>query len=181
MHGSAAYAEGKRAAEVLCAAYAAQYGVQSTIARGFAFVGPYLPIDAHLAAGNFIGDALRGGPIQVNGDGTPYRSYLYAADLAIWLWTILLRGVAMRPYNVGSALAVTVEELARLVAESFTPPLPVVIARRPTGESRPHRYVPAVGRAERELGLRQHVSLHDAIARTIGWHTAAGARARVTP
>lgn len=167
----AAYGEGKRAAETLCAAYASQFGIQPVIARGFAFVGPYLPLDRHLAAGNFIADALRGGPIRVNGDGTSYRSYLYGADLAIWLWTILARGEALRPYNVGSASAVTIGELAEMVARAFTPPRVVTIACQPKAGTRAQRYVPAVSRAENELGLRQHVSLADAIARTITWHS----------
>jgi dTDP-glucose 4,6-dehydratase len=166
----AVYAEGKRSAEMLCALYA-DAGLQPTIARCFAFVGPYLPLDAHFAVGNFIRDRLQGGPIRVSGDGTPYRSYLYASDLAIWLWTILLRGKAMRPYNVGSSEALTIEGLARLVAQNLDAEMTIDVAHRPIAGQLPERYVPDVVRAERELALRPLVSVADGIRRTVAWHT----------
>jgi dTDP-glucose 4,6-dehydratase len=168
---SKVYGEAKRAAEMLCAVYADVH-LQPTIARCFAFVGPYMPLHLHFAVVNFIRDALRGGPIRVSGNGTPCRSYLYAADLAIWLWTILLRGAALRPYNVGSSATVTIEELARVVAQTLGPGLEIEVAQRPIAGTPAERYVPAVTRAETELGLRLTVPLPEGIRRTAGWHRA---------
>ena len=164
------YGEGKRAAELVCAAHGREHNLRVTIARCFAFVGPYLPLDAHFAVGNFIRDGLRGGPIRITGDGTPYRSYLYAADLAVWLWTILFRGQALRAYNVGSASAITIGDLAQVVARTFVPPVSVEVARVPVPGAEPQRYVPAVRRALTELELRPTVSLEDGIRRTLDWH-----------
>lgn len=183
LDSKSAYGEGKRVAEMLCCLYAKQHGLEPKIARCFAFVGPYLPLDTHFAIGNFIRDGRCGGPIQVNGDGTPYRSYLYASDLAIWLWTILLRGKLCRPYNVGSENGVTISELAHQVAGCFQPAPRVAIALAPSFDrlkalsgvkeqagKLPERYVPSVQRCALELGLHQTIDLRESIQRTIVWH-----------
>ncbi len=169
-----AYGEGKRMAELLCALCARRHGLEAKVARCFAFAGPYLPPDAHFAIGNFIRDAMAGGPIKVNGDGTPYRSYLYAADLAVWLWTILIRGAGNRPYNVGSRNALSIAELAGAVSRALSGHVPVEIARKPAPGQPAARYVPDTTRAEEELGLREWVSLDEAIRRTAQWHKRTG-------
>ena len=167
---NSAYGEGKRAAEHLCALYFEKYGIETKIARCFAFVGPYLPLDIHFAIGNFIRDGLNGGPIQVNSDGTPYRSYLYAADLAIWLWTILFKGQTCCPYNVGSEEAMTIVDLAKEVAACFQKPIEVNIAKAHDLRRLTQRYVPSTKRAREHCNLRQTVDLQDGIKRTILFH-----------
>jgi nucleoside-diphosphate-sugar epimerase len=172
----AAYAHGKRAAEFLCCAATADTGLEAKIARCFTFVGPHLPLDSGFAIGNFIEDALAGRAITVSGDGTPVRSYLYAADLAVWLWTILLRGRAARPYNVGSEHDVCIANLARTVARVVADGrVEVDIAQESVPGALPQRYVPDTSRAAWELGLEVTVTLEAAIQRTAEWHRAAGA------
>lgn len=164
-----AYGIGKRTAEQLCALYAKQYRVSSTIARCFAFVGPYLPLDIHFAIGNFIRDAMNGGPIILKGDGTPHRSYLYAADLAIWLWTILLRGQTLRPYNVGSKESLSIMNIAEHVTSNFNPKIQVTRQENPDPQKPVERYVPSTFRAKNELGLLEWIDFPSAIQRTIVW------------
>lgn len=168
--GQFAYGHSKRASEFLWAAHGRKHGATATIARCFAFVGPHLPLDSNYAIGNFIADALKGGPVRVNGDGTPHRSYLYAADLAIWLWTILLRGQGGTSYNVGSDEDLSIAQLAGLVAEIVNPEAEVMVAQPPDRSRPPQRYVPAIGRAKAELGLEPQIDLREAIHRTAEWN-----------
>ncbi len=166
-----AYGEGKRLAELQCAIYSRLYGVETKIARCFAFVGPYLPLDTHFAIGNFIRDGMNGDTIRINGDGTPYRSYLYAADLAIWLWNVLIRGTSCRPYNIGSEHDVTISALARTVAGLCQPPVNVHIIGKPVRGKAAERYVPSTQRVKADLGVSEFIDLQASILRTIRWHT----------
>jgi dTDP-glucose 4,6-dehydratase len=166
MDPSSAYGEGKRVGELLCAIAHKEHGLETTIGRCFAFVGPHLPLDAHFAIGNFIRDAMKGEPIKVK-DGTPYRSYLYAADLAIWLWTILFQGEACHPYNVGSDQEIAIVQLAESVASTIGGSV------RPSTlnlKSALSSYVPNIENA-RSLALEVRTPLIEAIKKTVRWCT----------
>jgi nucleoside-diphosphate-sugar epimerase len=168
LNPASAYGEGKRAAELLCS-LAASSRLTTTVARCFAFVGPYMQLDAHFAIGNFISDAMRGGPILVKGDGSPLRSYLYASDLMVWLWTMLFKGRSGRAYNVGSEDALNIAALASEVAAAMPQKIDFSIAATPTSGAPVQRYVPCTARARQELGLRAEVPLCEAICRTHAW------------
>jgi dTDP-glucose 4,6-dehydratase len=165
-----AYADGKWAAELLCARYGSAHGFECKIARCFAFVGPHLPLDGHFAIGNFIRDAMRGEAISIEGDGTPKRSYMYAADLAVWLWTMLFRAPAQEAFNVGSEQAVSILELAHAVNAALGSKAGVRVAQKAVDGAPARQYVPSTAKAQRMLGLRPQVSLDEVIRRTAAWH-----------
>ena len=165
---SSAYGEDKRVSEMLGTLATAEFGFEFIIARLFAFVGPYLPLDGHFAIGNFIDDGLRHDKITVKGDGTAIRSYMYSSDLVIWLIKILSHGMPSFCYNVGSPEPVSISELTGLVGricekevEIMKPPKPNLV---------PERYLPLVSKATKELGLNLYHSLEDSISKTVLWH-----------
>jgi dTDP-glucose 4,6-dehydratase len=164
-----AYGQGKRVAEWLAVARGASSGLAVRIARCFAFVGPYLPLEGPFAIGNFIADRVAGRPVEVKGDGTPVRSYLHSADLARWLWTILLRGSPGSAYNVGSEEAISVGALANRIATMDNDRLEVRLGAVPPPGTAPERYVPSTRKARAELGLEMTIPLADAISRTVAW------------
>lgn len=164
-----AYGEGKRCSEWLAHAYGELYGFNVKIARCFAFVGPYLPLDKHFAIGNFIRDALTDSEIVIQGDGTAFRSYLYAADLAIWLWTILLRAPDGVAYNVGGDEAITIADLAQLVTQLAGSDKKIRVMTSTDLLKATERYLPDVQKAGQDLGLKTLIPLNEAIHRTMQW------------
>jgi len=169
------YGEAKRMNETLCAAYGKEFGVETVIARCFAFVGPFLPLDEHFAVGNFIGDCLAQRPITILGDGTPHRSYLYSSDLVVGLLKLLVQGRAGHAYNLGSDESVSIETLALRCVEinqrelNGNTKLDVDVKSKKTGAP-PARYVPSIEKMKAEMGFAPTVSLSEGISRTFRWH-----------
>lgn len=160
----------RRIMETLSVIYAEENDFEAKIARCFSFLGPYLPLNGRFAASDFILDTFSQNSITVKSDGKAVRSYLYMADLAIWLWTILFKGKNRRPYNVGSELPVTIREVAEEFSKESVPPLPVSILKKPSQGAAPDYYVPDTFRARSELNLRQRITLSTAVKKTMQWH-----------
>lgn len=164
------YGQSKRVSELYCAHYAKKAGIDMKIARLFTFLGPFLPLDSNYAIGNFIRDALHGGPIYVKTDRRVFRSYLYSTDLAIWLWTILFKGTSCMPYNVGSSEPVTITALADKIARILKTHAKIKVVKKPSSGAI-ERYVPDTHLAQAELGLRQTIGLEDGIRRMANFYS----------
>lgn len=166
---NSAYAEGKRIAELYCSTYFEKLELPVKIARCFAFVGPYLPLDTHFAIGNFINNVLKNEKIVIKGDGSAKRSYLYASDLIIWLWTITINGKVNDPYNVGSDEIITMEKLAHIISlnglnavEKLNNNIDII---------NNSNYVPSINKSKTDLNLEVKIKLKETIYKTIKFYS----------
>ena len=164
-----ALGEGKRVAEYLCAYYGKKYGLNCAIARCFSFVGPLLPLDLHYAIGNFISNAIHHQDIQIRGDGTPLRSYMYIADATAWLLSLLLSEKAGGVYNIGASKSIAVAELACIVRDVLAPTCQVHVicaSDHVQGNFQRSVYIPCVERIKKDLGIYEWTELKNAIQKT---------------
>lgn len=114
-----AYPVGKRAAETLCAAYAAEYGTDSVIVRPGHIYGPTAsPLDNRVSSA-WAYAAARGEDIVMKSDGAQIRSYCYCLDCASAIITILLRGGTLRAYNISNPDSIiTIRQMAELLTKA---------------------------------------------------------------
>lgn len=164
------YALGKQCSEWLV--QQASHEMEVKIARCFAFVGPYLPLDKHFAIGNFLYDAISGRDIKILGDGSALRTYLYTSDLVIWLIKILLVGRNSGVWNVGGSKVISILDLALLTSKLIDPNLDVKVYKSLSGNRQ--RYIPNIRKVEIEMGLIPKVSLNQAIQKTAKWNRVHG-------
>ena len=94
------YGKAKKNAEELLL----QSNINASIARCFTFNGPFNEKHNFFAISNFIDNVINNRDIIIKGDGSPIRSYLYTADLILWLYTILLKAENNSIYNVGGGM-----------------------------------------------------------------------------
>lgn len=156
-----AYAEAKRMAELYCQFEAKSGKIQLSIARCFAFVGPYLPLDTHFAIGNFINDKINNREITMKGDGTPVRTYMYPTNLIEWLVKILIHSNNGEIFNVGSDEQITISQLKCLILDSGN--IHQIVAMTP------NFYAPNISKAKKSLNISPLINLKNSIERTIKW------------
>lgn len=162
------YHEGKRVAELMGNIFAVNSSLEFISARLFAFLAPFLPLDEHFAAGNFIRDASEGKQITIKSGGGSIRSYQYATDLCISLWALVMRGPNGQAFNVGSEEPVTILEFAKMIADIAQTGQNVKVLGIDT-EDNVNRYVPSTEKIRNGLSVRVQTHHVDAIQRTLNW------------
>lgn len=146
------YGRIRRQVEDQCLESCKANGIPLKIARGFTFAGPRLPENAGFALVDFLKDAAAGRNIRVKGTGEPVRSYLYAADMAVWLWKILLDRPNSGAFNVGSEKGIRLADLAGIISAK-TGVETEILGGADAGVASNGFYVPCPERAKEQFGM----------------------------
>jgi len=146
------YAQSKRTAEMMCYIHIQKYKMPIIIARGFAFVGLYLPQDTHFAIGNFIKQAKEEGKITIKSDGTARRSYMNSIDLAKVLLDLLLKErLVHNIFNIGSEEGKTLNDWASIISLKYNNvPIEILNNKNNTVESRSN-FIPDINRLKKDI------------------------------
>lgn len=111
------YPEGKRAGEVLCHSYIAEYGADIVIARPCHSFGPTMTDTDSRAVSQFIRNAVSGKNIVMKSDGLMERSQCYTADVAGAILFLLVNGVCGEAYNIADPrYQMTIRQFAETAA-----------------------------------------------------------------
>jgi dTDP-glucose 4,6-dehydratase len=161
------YAESKRTAEAICAAFKNQQRLPIITVRPFTFIGPYQSLEKPWAANSFMRDALLGGPIRILGDENTVRSYLYGSDMAIWLLKILAVGKVNAVYNIGGIEAISLKDLAKKIAEQFSTKIEIQVKSSKDFSSSNRFNTPNLESLKKDCNVVQQIGLIEAIKKTI--------------
>lgn len=111
------YPSSKRAAETLCAAYAAEYGVDVVIARPCHIYGPHFIESDNRVFAQFIRNVLRDEDIVMKSTGEQFRSWCYVVDCVSAILYILLKGEKVEAYNIADSNSIiSIKDLAEMIA-----------------------------------------------------------------
>jgi dTDP-glucose 4,6-dehydratase len=160
------YDEAKRFAEAMTIAYRNFHGIDTRIARIFNTYGPRMrPNDGRIVP-SLIGQALRGEPLTVFGDGTQTRSFCYVSDLIDGIYR-LLESDYKDPMNIGNPAEMTVREFAETVQRLTGTVAPLVTKPLPVDDPRQRR--PDITLAKRILGWEPKVGLDEGLKTTVAY------------
>lgn len=164
------YLISKLAAEQLCSLYHKQYALNVKIARCFTFLGPFLQLDTHFAAGNFINSVILGNDIVIKSDGAAIRSYMYPSDLMNWIMAVMIQGESVTPYNIGSPQPISIRDLAQTIVDVSGKEVKCKILGKASANEHRHFYVPDTSYTEKCFDVTTKIDMSQIIQTTIDWN-----------
>ncbi len=160
------YDEAKRFAEAITMAYHRGHGVNTHIVRIFNTYGERMRLDDGRVLPNFVGQALRGEPITVYGQGQQTRSFCYVSDLVDGIHRLLFSDYHL-PVNLGNPVEITIQEFAEEIIRLTGSKSPIVYKPLPPDDPRQRR--PDISLAKKLLGWEPKVGREEGLKRTLDY------------
>jgi GDP-L-fucose synthase len=156
----------KRMGELSCYSIRATYGYENiSIVRPANIYGPYDNFGKNsMVIPSLIKKGVEDDEINVWGDGTPIRDFIYSEDVARGMLH-MVKNKRNDTVNLGSGTGVTISDIATIVSEYFKKPR-VYDKSKPNGDM---KRLMSMRRAH-ELGFAPRVKLKDGIEKTIEWY-----------
>lgn len=111
------YPESKRMVENMCICYLSEYGVPVTISRLAQTFGAGVSVDDTRVFAQFARSAMNGENIVLHTTGKSYGNYVYTADAATAIFTLLKRGESGECYTIANeSSSMQIKDMAELVA-----------------------------------------------------------------
>lgn len=155
------YDEGKRVAETLSFDYNRQHGVDIRVVRIFNTYGPRMVLNDGRVVSNFVGQAIRGDPLTIYGDGMQTRSFCYVSDMVDGMVRMMNQDDHVGPINLGNPGEFTMKELAEMVKELVNHKLDINYMA-PTPDD-PMKRRPDITKAKKYLGWEPTVPLSEGL------------------
>jgi dTDP-glucose 4,6-dehydratase len=147
-------------------AYHRFHNLNTHIVRIFNTYGPRMRLDDGRVLPNFMGQALRGEPLTVYGDGSQTRSFCYVDDLVDGIYRLLLTDFH-DPVNLGNPNEIKIIDFAREILQLSGSKSEIV--HRPLPQDDPKVRRPDISRAQKLLGWEPKVDRHEGLERTLGY------------
>ncbi len=160
------YDEAKRFAEAMTMAYHREHGVRTHIVRIFNTYGPRMRLDDGRVLPNFVGQALRGEPLTVYGEGQQTRSFCYVLDLVDGIYRLLNSDYFM-PVNIGNPSEITIMQFANEILKHTGSAS--TITYKPLPPDDPKQRKPDITLARKLLGWEPKVGREEGLKLTLDY------------
>src|SRR3984957_12394741 len=160
------YDEAKRFAEAITMAYHRYHGVKTRIVRIFNTYGPRMRLDDGRVVPNLMGQALRGQPMTVYGDGSQTRSFWFVSDLVDGIYR-LPDAEFHEPVNLGNPNEVSILDFAKEIQKLAARPCEIEFMPLPQDDPKVRR--PDITRARTLLKWEPKVDRVEGMRRTMDY------------